>query len=236
MDSRTMTVVGPRQHRARRSNRVGLALTLVVHGGVIAAVGIAHSRPAPPPIDRRTIVSAEMVKLGNRPDKAPIPRDPAPPRVMPPTKEPRVVDDPDSRPARPEAPPLPDRRVVDPVNAPPGPPAISPPDQMNPGVPDESALGTSDRNAGERYLAEITGRLLQNYFLSAGLAADQLASPPRIRFRFTDDGTIVDVTITKSSGNPLVDDACLDAARLTRHISPPPASFPGRTVAVSCER
>jgi TonB family protein len=235
MDSGTMAAVGRHPHRARRSNRMGLALTLAVHGGVIAAVGIAHSRPAPTPIDRRTFVSAEMVTLGKRPHEAPLPRVPAP-RVMPPAKVLGVVDDPDGRPARPEAPDLPDSRVADPVNAHPGPPVISPPDEMNPGVPDESAFGTSDRNAGERYLAEITGRLLQNYSLSAGLTADQLASPPRIRFRFTDDGTIVDVTITKSSGNPLVDDACLDAARLTRQIPAPPASFPGRAVAVSCER
>ena len=44
--------------RGRRGNGVGLLITLALHGGILAAVGVAHSTPAPPVIENRTFVSA----------------------------------------------------------------------------------------------------------------------------------------------------------------------------------
>ena len=40
-----------------------------------------------------------------------------------------------------------------------------------------------------------------------------VAHPPEIQFRIAPGGAVSDVKLTKSSGNPLVDDACVSAAR-----------------------
>jgi TonB family protein len=57
-----------------------------------------------------------------------------------------------------------------------------------------------------------------------------------ISVRFNDDGTITEVKLVTSSTNPLVDDACVNAAKLTRQIPPPPPTYKKRKVGVSCEK
>ena len=55
------------------------------------------------------------------------------------------------------------------------------------------------------------------------MTPDQIAQPPEIQFK-VDAGrnASADVKLTKSSGNPLVDDACVSAAQQTRKVPPPP--------------
>ncbi|HEX4510903.1 MAG TPA: energy transducer TonB, partial [Burkholderiaceae bacterium] len=84
--------------------------------------------------------------------------------------------------------------------------------------------------------AAISGLLKQNYNLPAGMAPDSVSTPPEIRFHFSDDGTISGVKLTKSSGNPLVDDACVDAAKLTGKVPPPPSTYKIRGINVACEK
>ena len=56
----------------------------------------------------------------------------------------------------------------------------------------------------------------------------------RSAFASRADGTLSDVKLTKSSGNSFVDDACVDAAKLTRKVPPPPPSDHG--MSVECEK
>jgi TonB family protein len=225
--------------RGRRGNGVGILVTVALHAGILIAVGVAHSQPAPPLIEKRDFVVAEMVKLGKPRDKFWLPRITQPPPPVAPPDTLKVSEDPDAKAAPKEAPRPEDPKISKNLKN-----ALNRArmlESLAQEEPDEGALngsklGASNQAVGDQYLAEINGVLRQNYFLPAGLAPDQIATPPEIRFRFKDDGTISEVKLTKSSGNPLVDDACVDAARMTRKIPPPPPDFHKRGISVACEK
>jgi TonB family protein len=142
----------------------------------------------------------------------------------------KVSEDPTAKPAPKEA-PRPDdptiskelRRALDRAKKL---QALEVPEPDDEGALSGSKLGTSNRNLGDQYIAQIKGLLLQNYNLPAGLTPDQIGSPPEIEFRFTADGKITSVNLTKPSGNSFVDDACVNAARLTGRVPPPPPNIP----------
>lgn len=76
--------------------------------------------------------------------------------------------------------------------------------------------------------------LHQNYNFPAGLTLDQIQNPPEIVFHIAADGTLTGIKMVKSSGNNFVDDACIDAAKLTAKVPPPPPSVHG--MRVQCEK
>jgi TonB family protein len=225
--------------RGRRGNSVGLLVTLVLHAGIIAAVGIAHGQPQPPLIMQRDFVMAEMVKLGKPRDKFWLPRITQPPRAVAPPNTLKVAEDPNAKAAPKEAPRPEDPKIAKELKS-----ALNRArmlESLAQEEPDEgsltgSKLGSSNQAVGDPYIAEITGLLRQNYALPAGMAPDQIPIPPEIQFRFGDDGVITSVKLTKSSGNPLVDDACVNAARLMGKVPPPPPSFTKRGIAVACDK
>lgn len=226
--------------RARRGNSAGLLVTLALHGGVLAAVAVAHGKEEPPLIVQHDFVMAEMVKLGKPRDKFWLPRitQPPPPKAAPDTV--KVSEDPNAKPAPKEAPKPEDKNIKRDLRnaldrarklA-----ELAVPEESDEGSLSGSSLGTANHAIGDQYLAAISGLLKQNYNLPAGMAPEQISTPPEIRFRFSDDGTISDVKLTKSSGNPLVDDACVDAAKLAHRVPPPPSTFHKRGISVACEK
>jgi TonB family protein len=225
--------------RGRRGNSVGFLVTLALHGAVLATVGIVHSQPAPALMEKREFVTAEMVKLGKPRDKFWLPRITQPPRAVAPPDTLKIAEDPNAKAAPKEAPKPEDPKIAKELKS-----ALSRArmlENMVPEEPDEGALngsrfGTSNQAVGDQYLAEITGMLMQNYNLPAGMAPDQIPTPPVIRFHLGDDGTLSDVKLMNSSGNPLVDDACVDAAKLTRKVTPPPPTFRKRNLGAKCEK
>ena len=226
--------------RGRRGNGAGILVTLALHGAVLAAVAMAHGQEAPPLIVERNFVRAEMVKLGKPRDKFWLPRitQPPPPKVAPDTV--KVSEDPNAKAAPKEA-PKPEVKNIkrDLKNALDRARKLSQlagAEEPEEGSLTGSRLGTSNQAVGNQYEATITGLLVQNYNLPAGMTPDQIPTPPEIRFHFSDDGAISDVKLTKSSGNPLIDDACVDAAKLTRRVPPPPAGYKPRGMRVACEK
>ena len=226
--------------RGRRGNSVGILVTLALHGAVLAAVAVAHGQEQPPLIVQHDYVMAEMVKLGKPRDKFWLPRitQPPPPKAPPDTL--KIADDPNAKAAPKEAPKPEDKDIKKNLKnaldrarklA-----ALAEPEDPTEGALNGSNLGTSNQAVGDQYLAAIKGMLLQNYNLPAGMAPDSISTPPEIRFHFGDDGTISDVKLTKSSGNPLVDDACVDAAKLARKVPPPPSTFKKRGISVACDK
>ena len=83
-------------------------------------------------------------------------------------------------------------------------------------------------------LAQVKGLLTQNFDLPAGIAPNQIANPPEIRFHIGADGTLSDIKLVKTSGNSFVDDACVSSAQTTRKVPPPPPSIHG--IRVACEK
>jgi len=225
--------------RGSRRSFSGLLVTIALHGVIFWAVKTAHGRPQEPLIVARDFVPVEMVKLGKPRDKFWLPK----PKVAPPPPPPDAIklsEDPNAKPAPPEAPKIEDPKTSKEVRK-----ALERAQKLSqlavPDEPDEgsltgSKLGTSDHEIGDQYLAAIRGTLLQNYNLPAGLNADQIPVPPQIRFRIGPDGTLSDIKLTKTSGNPLVDDACVSAAQLTRKVPPPPPGSKVRGLVVACEK
>lgn len=223
--------------RARRGNSVGILVTLALHGAVLAAVGIAHGQPTPPLIMQRDFVAAELVKLGKPRDKFWLPRITQPVRAEAPPQTLKVAEDPDAKPAPKEAPRPEDPKISKSLKS-----ALNRArmlESLAEEVPDEGALngsrlGTSNKAVGDQYLAEVKGMLLQNYNLPAGIAPDQIPNPPEIKFGIDPDGTLTGLKLSKSSGNSFVDDACVQAAQLTRRVGPPPPAVHG--IRVACEK
>lgn len=209
---------------------------MALHGGALAAVGIAHGQPKPPLIMQRDFVAAEMVKLGKPREKFWLPRITQPPRPQAPPETLKIAEDPEAKPTPKEAPRPEDPKIAKDLKS-----ALKRArmlESLAEEEPDEGALngsklGTSNRAVGDQYLAEVSGMLRPNYNLPAGIAPDQISSPPEIRFSIGSDGTLTDIKLSKSSGNSFIDDACVQAAQLTRKVGPPPAGV--HAIRVACE-
>jgi len=228
-----------RTRRGSRRNFFGLLITLALHGGVLAAVAAAHNQPQAPFIVPHDFVVAEMVKLGKPREKFWLPRLQQPVRSTAPPQTLKVADDPNAKPAPKEAPRPEDpkiskelRRALERAQKL---EALEVPEPDDEGSLTGSKLGASNRAVGDQYVAMVKGLLLQNYKLPAGIILDQLRNPPEIHFRIGPDGTISDVQLTKPSGNSLVDDACVDAAKLTGKVPPHPAGG-AHGISVGCNK
>ncbi len=226
------------QRRGSRRNFAGLLITLALHGGVLAAVATAHNKEEAPLIVSRDFVQAEMVKLGKPRDKFWLPRVTQPPRPTAPQQTIKVADDPNAKAAPKEAPRPEDPKISkDLKNALERArklEALAAEEQPDEGSLTGSKLGTSNRAVGDQYQAQVVGMLHQNYNFPAGLTPDQIQNPPEIVFHIAPDGTLTGIKLTKSSGNSFVDDACVDAAKLTAKVPPPPPTVRG--MRVQCEK
>jgi TonB family protein len=228
------------QRRGSRRNFAGLLITLALHGGVLAAVAAAHNQEEAPLIVPHDYVQAEMVKLGKPRDKFWLPRVTQPPRPTAPPQTIKVAEDPNAKAAPKEAPRPEDPKISKDLKN-----ALERARKLEAlaaeEAPDEgsltgSKLGRATTATGDPYLAGVKGTLLQNYNLPAGIAPDQIANPPQIRFTITSDGTLTGVKLLKTSGNSFVDDACVDAAKLTGKVPPPPAQWSNRGIGVECQK
>ena len=220
--------------KASGRNFWGLVITLALHGGVFAAIAVANNREQPPLVINRDFVVAEMVKLGKPRDKFWLPRLTQPQRSTAPPDALKVADDPNAKPAPKEA-PRPDdptiskdlKRALDRARKL---EQLAVPEEPDEGSLTGSKLGTANHETGDAYQAQVVGMLHQNYNFPAGIDTGQIASPPEIAFHIGADGTLADVRLTKPSGNSFVDDACVDAAKQTAKVPPPPPGVRGMRV------
>jgi TonB family protein len=220
--------------RGPRRNFAGLVVTVALHGAILLTVARAHGKDESPLIVPHDFVMAEMVKLGKPRDKFWLPRIVQPPRPTAPPDALKVADDPNAKAAPREAPRPEDPKISkDLKNALERArklEALATPDEPDEGSLTGSKLGTSNHEVGDQYQAQVVGMLHQNYNFPAGLTPDQIGNPPEIVFHIAPDGTISGVKLTKASGNNFVDDACVDAAKLTAKVPPPPPSVRGMKI------
>jgi TonB-like protein len=226
--------------RGPRRNLAGLIVTLALHGAILLTVARAHGQPEPPLIVRHDFVEAELVKLGKPREKFWLPRLVQPPRATAPPDTIKVADNPNARPAPREAPrpedPLISKDLKRALQRARRLEALATPDEPDEGSLTGSKLGTSNHEVGDQYLAEVKGTLLQNYALPAGIAPEQIAKPPMIQMTIGLDGTLSGIKLRKTSGNGFVDDACVNAAQITRRVPPPPAPYGNRVIGVECDK
>jgi protein TonB len=219
--------------RGSRRNFAGLLFTVALHGGVLLAVARAHNQPEPPLIVPHDFVRAELVKLGKPRDPFWLPRITQPPKPTAPPDQLKLSDDPDAKAAPKEAPRPEDPKISKELKN-----ALDRAKKLEALAADDddegsltgSKLGASNRAVGDQYQAQVLGLLRANYNFPAGLTPDQIPVLPEITFRIGPDGAISDVKLAKSSTNSFVDDACVDAAKLTGKVPPPPPTMHGMRV------
>jgi protein TonB len=178
-----------------------------------------------------------MVKLGKPRDKFWLPKVHQPPPPPPPDAI-KLSRNPDAGSAPPEAPKVNDPKTPKSVQT-----ALQHARKFESLiVPDEeegsltgSKMGTSDTAKGDPYDALVAAAIHQNYTTPAGLTPDQISSPPQVQFRVGADGTISRVKLLKTSGNALVDDACVSAAQQTRQVEKPPDGK-ARSLGIACQK
>jgi TonB family protein len=218
------------KRRAPRRNIAGLLITLVLHGAILGAVKMAHSKGEEPLDMPRDFVVAKLVKLGKPREKFWLPRITQPPRPKAPPATIKVADDPNAPKAPVEA-PRPDnpeiskdlRRALDRARK---------LEQLIPTEPEEgqltgSAAGTAtEASAGDAYATAIFDAVRKNWTTPTGLVTDaQLAHlTTTIKIRVGDDGVILENKLLKSSGNSFYDDSCITAIQATHKVPPPPAN------------
>jgi TonB family protein len=208
--------------RVRRGTGIGLGLTLALHVGVLAAVGIAHSRPQPARVTTpRTYVAAELVKLGDPAGTADRSAEVAATvddgATVVTRKDPlRPVDREITRPRE---------RPIDRIGR-----LIAEGEGPERGAAGGDSLGLADKAVGDAYLATLKGLLTRSYKLPPGIAPDQIATPPEVQVRIAADGTLFDIALLSSSDNDFVDDACVQAVRATGSVPPPPPGIRGARI------
>ena len=219
--------------RGSRRNFAGILFTVALHGGVLLAVAAAHNKPEPPLIMPHDFVRAELVKLGKPRDPFWLPRITQPPRPTAPPNQLKLSEDPDAKAAPKEAPRPEDPKISKELKN-----ALDRAKKLEALAADDddegsltgSKLGASNRAVGDQYQAQVLGLLRANYNFPAGLTPDQIPVLPEITFRIAPDGAISDVKLAKSSTNSFVDDACVDASKLTGKVPPPPPTMHGMRV------
>jgi outer membrane biosynthesis protein TonB len=229
------------KRRASRRNFMGLVITVALHGGILLAVAAAHSQSEAPLIVPRDFVVAEMVKLGKPRDKFWLPRLTQPPRPTAPPDALKLAEDPNAKPAPKDAPRPEDPAVSKDLRR-----ALERARKLEAlAVPEEdegsatgSRLGASNQAVGDQYLAQVLGLLRENYNLPAGIAPEQISKPPIIGLKIAADGTLSGIRLLEHSNNSFVDDACVNAAQLTRRVPPPPAGWSriNREVGFRCQK
>ena len=174
-----------------------------------------------------------MVKLGKPRDKFWLPRITQPQRSTAPPDALKVAEDPNAKAAPKEA-PRPDdptiskdlKRALDRARKL---EQLAVPEEPDEGSLTGSKLGTSNRQTGDQYLAEVKGLLMQNYALPAGMAPARREHAARGAFPHRRGRHALDIKLMKSSGNSFADDACVRAAQQTRKVlaaAAPHAAWP----------
>jgi TonB family protein len=223
--------------RGSRRSFAGLLITIALHGGIFLAVARAHNQQEAPLIVPHDFVRAELVKLGKPRDPFWLPRITQPPRPTAPPDQIKLSDDPNAKAAPKEAPrpedPKISKELKNALERAKKLEALATPDEDE-GSLTGSKLGTANHAMGDQYQATVVGLLHQNYNFPAGITIDQIKNPPEILFHIQADGTLAGIKLTQSSGNSFVDDACVDAAKLTGKVPPPPPTVHG--MRVQCEK
>jgi len=213
----------------RRGNLVGLLVTLALHGGVLAAVGLASARSAPPLIVERDFVSAELVKLGKPRDKFWLPRIVQPPRPKAPPPTLNLTEDANAAPAPKEAPKVDDADISKDMRR-----ALKRAQLLAQAASEEpaegsltgSAEGTSTQGvSGDAWATAVNNAIKNAWVTPVGLITDSELQTlvAKVQISISDDGTLSNPVVKKSSGNPYFDDSCIQAVKAAGKVPPPPA-------------
>lgn len=205
----------------------GVLATLAIHLGLAYVIWHA-SKAEPPPAGEHEVMITKMIKFGKPREKFWLPRitEPPPPKVTEPTI--KVSENLDAKPAvkeekkeKPKDEKL-SKSVQDVLNRRRA--------MLQNADPDTTGDLSGDRNSdanetqqGDPYATEIYNAIRKNWNVPTGLSlGDALNLEAQITVRISEDGTLLEPRLKKSSGSGLYDDACLQAVQTTHRVPPPP--------------
>jgi len=170
-------------------------------------------------------IKASLVRLGKKRDEKLLPRkDEAPP--PPPPKAAPVLPTPEAAkptvPSKP-APPKPDAKksLFDALNK----ASSAAPEEVE-GDEQGDPNGDAARQEGERYYGLISSAVHRNYDVSNTIPeAERRTLKARVTMKLGPLGELIDVTISKSSGNDLFDSAVIGAVKKAAPFGPPPENL-----------
>jgi TonB family protein len=229
----------------------GVVLTLAIHGVLAFLLYQSQRRsPARPEAVRDFIVTRTVV-LGKKREKFWLPRIVEPPKPKAPEPVIKVAENPEAPavPPPPKEAPKPQdkeiskdlRRALDRARR-----LAAAAEEEPEGSPLGSLQGTStEATTGDEYWSQVHDAIHRNWSVSAGLLNDaQLAVLlAEVRVQIDADGSIRNPVLSKSSGNDLYDQSCMQAVRATGQVPAPPPDqrnrarrgvvleFPGKDVA-----
>jgi TonB family protein len=211
----------------------GVLATLAIHLGLVGLVYYAHVKSPARTEEVHDVLITRTISLGKPREKFWLPRLVQPPKPKAPPPTIKLSDDLAAPAAKKEAPRPPDadiskelKRAHDRARALARNLAEEPPEGSLTG----SEHGTANEaSAGDAYATAVYEAIKKNWNVPAGLSVgDVINLDTEVRISISDDGTILAPRMTKSSGNGLYDDSCVQAVAATRKVPPPPASVRAR--------
>ncbi len=216
----------------------GVVLTVLIHGALLWTVYSSQRRSPARPEAVRDFIVTRTVTLGKKREKFWLPRivQPPPPKVPPPVIK---LTENAQAPAVPPAPkeaPKPEDKKIDPnlrralergrrL-------AAAAAEEEPEGSPTGLATGnSSEAVSGDEYFSQVHAAIHQNWSTPSGMVNEaQLAGlSAELRVQIEFDGSLRNPVLSKSSGNQLYDDSCIQAVKATGKVPPPPNSIRART-------
>jgi TonB family protein len=208
---------------------MGMFITALMHGALVAVVYLSQVHSAPRPEAARDLMVTQLVTLGKPREKFWLPRivQPPAPKIQQPVI--KVAEDPNAPAAPKEAPKPEDAEISKDLRN-----ALKRAQMLKRAAAEEENEGSltgsnegtsSTATTGDEYATKIHNAIKKNWSAPSGLLNDaQLAGlSADVRMQIADDGTIENPKLQKSSGNDLFDDSCMQAVRATGKVPPPPA-------------
>jgi TonB family protein len=207
----------------------GIFATFLIHAALAAAIYFGHVK-SPPPIEvPRDLIVTKLVSLGKPREKFWLPRIVQPPRPKAPAPTLNLTDDANAAPTPKEAPKLDDADISKDMRR-----ALRRAQLLAQALPEEpaegsltgSAEGTSTEGSQGDAWATAVHNIVRNAWVTpVGLITDAelRGLVAKVKISLSEDGTLSNPVVQKSSGNPYFDDSCIQAVKAAGKVPPPPS-------------
>jgi len=213
----------------------GFFVTIAIHAALGALVWYGSINAAEPELQERPIMITQRIQFGVKREKFWLPRITEPPKPKVEEQVIKVTEDINAAPAvkeekkeKPEKKEDLSKKVQDVLNRRRA--MFDNADTVVEGDPNGDRSSTSSTaTEGDPYATEIHNAIQRNWSVPTGLSLGQaLNFEATVRVRIGEDGTLLEPTMVRPSGNGLFDDSCLQAVQATRRVPPPPPSQRGK--------
>jgi len=194
--------------------------SIVFHVGIVAVVLVLQWVMEQPRVDLdQKPITASLVRKGKKRDEQLLPRKeeapPPPETAKVPIPTPGVKPEPKAKQTS-DKPADKKKSLFDAFNK------TAKPEELE-GEEDGDERGDSAKQEGERYFGVISSAVRRNYDVSNTIPeSERIRLTADVLLRIDTDGRVIDVSLTRSSGNDVFDGAVLGAVKKAAPFTPPP--------------